>query len=53
MVLMLTDQIPTRSELLTYVRCGCKEDGCGYALARNMIGYLLSNLLSVEFCFKS
>ena len=30
MVLMFTDQIPAApSELLTCVRCRCKEDGCG------------------------
>ena len=29
MVSMVIDQIPAPSELLTYARCGCKEDGCG------------------------
>ena len=28
MVPIFTDQIPASSELLTYVRCGCREDGC-------------------------
>ena len=29
MVPMFTDQFPVPSELLTYVKCGCKEDGYG------------------------
>ena len=58
MVPMLTGQIPAPSELLIYVRCGCKDDGCGtltYSCKKNgnVFSYFLSNLLSVEFCFNS
>ena len=58
MVPMLTGQIPAPSELLIYVRCGCKEDGCGtltYSCKKNgnVFSYFLSNLLSVEFCFNN
>ena len=58
MVQIFTGQIPAPSELLIYVRCGCKEDGCGtltYSCKKNgnVFSYFLSNLLSVEFCFNS
>lgn len=58
MVPMFTDQIPAPSELLTYVRCGCKEDGCGTLTCSckkhgKAFSYILSNLLLVEFHFVS
>ena len=54
MVPKFTDQIPAPSELLTYVRCGCKEDGCGTLTCSckkhgKAFRYFLGNLLSVEF----
>ena len=58
MVPMFTDQIPDSSELLTYARCGCKEDGCGTLTCSckkygKSFSYFLSNLLSAEFYFVS
>ena len=52
---MFTDQIPTPSELLTYVRCRSKADGCGTLICCcKKHGKAFSyhyNLLPVEFYF--
>ena len=53
MVQIFTGQIPAPSELLIYVRCGCREDGCGtltYSCKKNgnIFSYCLSNLLFVS-----
>ena len=56
MVTMFTNQIPVPSELLTYVKCGCKGDGygaltCSWKKHGKAFSCFLSNLLSSEFSF--
>ena len=49
---MFTDQTPAPSELLTYVRCGCKENGCGTLTSScKKHNEAFSYLQSVDFYF--
>ena len=58
MILIFTGHIAAPSELLTYVRYGCKKDGCGTVTCSckeygKAFSYFFNNSLSVELYFIS